>query len=1711
MATKSTQLSSDGAKTPSSGGDNKPEDPDKPVSSGQSSKRNRNRRNKKKPTGSTPAWSQSKFTGRCDDLEGFVYDLGPNQADMYIKTTKELYQYVGKKYTMEVRMSIEKLQPHPFTEPPMPKTKDVTSGLMRDKVEAEMSYIEKKKLDIKIRAFVNEETQYNKDMHQTFSIIEGQCSDAMIQKMKSDAAFEAAQKTCNPIGLLKIIKTICYSCQSEQFTLLSIVQSMLRFVTLRQGPREANVDYLERFNNSLTVFTSCGGTICFPGALKYVAKQKYGFAYETLTLDQKKTIRPLATEAVAAILYLENAGDRYASLRKELANDYLKATNNYPSDLVSAQSFLLNYKGEASKEPKVTASNDLLFSQQGTTTTKGTTPQQSTRDMSKVICRDCGSEGHYPHSYDCPIQKQLREDSDKLKAIESANASKGKESTKPPPIATAEQVLMMGTESDPTMELGSGPQVMFCQIGQSVGKLDSSPHEDAFTHRGARNVTHHTWSDAVLSQAPGSINKDWCLLDSQSTCNVFVNPRYLTNIRMAPGGQEMHIHCNAGTVICRTIGELSGFGTVWYHPTGIANVLSLAKVQKIFRVTYDSTEGNCFEVHSPRNPRFTMSAAGLYYLDMRKQNVQRDHLLAEQGEELTPMERGGSGIRTVEKNKSKYSTRDVARANEARRFQEITGTSLAKLLRIVDKKLLPNCPVTREDVKMAEDIYGPSIAHLKGKTVRRKTDHIHTEITPIPPDIKSKYRSITLCGDIIFINGIRFLITISRHIRFATGIQLPDAKIETLFSSIQAVNSIYRKRGFEVNALHMDGQFEPLRAKTAEMGITLDVVSNDVHVPEIERFNRVLKERVRSSKATTPFKKLPARFLIELVAACIFWWNAFPANGGISTTMSPRMIITGSDIDYNRHCKLQPGEYVQTHEDTDNTMKYRTVGALALRPTGNAQGGYYYMSLKTGRRINRAYCTPLPMPSEAIDRVHELAKDGPEGLTFCDRNNIPTPDSVDLPNEDIYDEISDSGSDIDDTPSQGEESSDSESYVSDDGVMPDENDSDTDGDASEISEIEGVSADEPNDTDENIHHQDERSDSVNDQPPARQSLRNRPKVNYRDMSKAKHLKTVGYSSVLSGATALIDTTLRTYCNVANAIKHYNDPRVFETIVNHTILSQYGLKKGLALFGEPGEQAVIKELQQLHDRHVLSPKLPRELTPTERERALSYLMFLKMKSSGEIKGRGCADGRKQRDYMTKEDTSSPTVSTEALILSCMIDAMEGRDVATADIPGAFLQTDYTKGDTHLRLEGEMVTLLEKIDPGYSKYVFTNKKGKKILYAETMKAIYGTLNASLLFWIKLSASLTKMGFEVNPYDWCCMNKMTNGKQCTILWHVDDIKISHVDPTVVTSILKQINDEYGKVSPLTETRGKVHEYLGMTIDFSNPGKVMFTMFPYIQNMLNDLPEDMQGEAVTPAAHHLFAINDDQPDHLSKTDAEMFHSNVAMLLYLSKRARPDIQLPVAFLCTRVQHPDTDDYKKLTRVMKYLRATIGLPLILGIDGRGGVKWYVDAAFAVHRDMRSHTGAMMTMGTGAAHCVSSKQKINTKSSTEAEFVGVDDIMGQVLWARYFLLAQGYDLEENIVYQDNQSAMKLEKNGMRSSSRRTRHINIRYYFVTDRVSAKELSIEYCPTLEMIGDYFTKPLQGSLFRGFRNAILGISEDDIPHYNAKARAMIEPTTCE
>ena len=267
----------------------------------------------------------------------------------------------------------------------------------------------------------------------------------------------------------------------------------------------------------------------------------------------------------------------------------------------------------------------------------------------------------------------------------------------------------------------------------------------------------------------------------------------------------------------------------------------------------------------------------------------------------------------------------------------------------------------------------------------------------------------------------------------------------------------------------------------------------------------------------------------------------------------------------------------------------------------------------------------------------------------------------------------------------------------------------------------------------------------------------------------------------------------------------------------------------------------------------------------------------------------------------------------------------------------------------------------------------------------------------------------------------------------------------------------------------------------------KIEIEMKNQILEAIEWLDEDLTEKPNTPANKNLFNVTEESIS-LNDEKSDVFHSIVAKLLYITKRARPDVETAISFLCRRVSKSTMEDWKKLRRVLAYLKNTINDIRIIGANNLQEVYTWVDAAYGVHDDMRSHTGGVMSLGVGTIHQKSSVQKLNVKSSTEAELVGTSEYMPYNIWFYNFMEAQGYKVSDNILFQDNQSAMKMEINGRRSCTGNSRHVNIRHFFVKDLVDKKQVRVVYCPTGRMLADFYTKPVQGELFRFFRSIVMG-----------------------
>jgi hypothetical protein len=294
-----------------------------------------------------------------------------------------------------------------------------------------------------------------------------------------------------------------------------------------------------------------------------------------------------------------------------------------------------------------------------------------------------------------------------------------------------------------------------------------------------------------------------------------------------------------------------------------------------------------------------------------------------------------------------------------------------------------------------------------------------------------------------------------------------------------------------------------------------------------------------------------------------------------------------------------------------------------------------------------------------------------------------------------------------------------------------------------------------------------------------------------------------------------------------------------------MMVQLSMKAATAKFGEVRtRKACVNEVKQIHMRDTFVPKHWKELTTKQKQQVLEAFIFVEQKKDGTDKARLVINGAMQRGHITKDEASSPTAYNESIMLTAVVDATEERDVATVDIPNAFVQTVVADEEEDyrviVRLRGRIVDILCEIaSETYLPFVTANKKGERILIVQCMNALYGTMVASLLYYKKFVRGLKREGFRLNPYDACVANKRVDGKVLTILFHVDDCKISHKSSKVVDDAIEWLRAEYEVIfedgtGGMKVRRGKVHDYVGMRIDYSTKGEVHLTMPKHLDDLL-------------------------------------------------------------------------------------------------------------------------------------------------------------------------------------------------------------------------------------------------------------------------------------
>ena len=1146
------------------------------------------------------------------------------------------------------------------------------------------------------------------------------------------------------------------------------------------------------------------------------------------------------------------------------------------------------------------------------------------------------------------------------------------------------------------------------------------------------------------------------MLDSGANCGIFRNAQLLTNLRETDCSAT--ISGIGGKLTTNTVGVFNGTSEVFFHPEAIANILSQSQEHdEGASIIYLNEQDQYTVQHEGCDTLLFERVGGLYCFDASNPKVIANN--------------------TVTNNKLKYTKRQVKKAEEAARVRRrLFFPSDEAIPRLSS---INNIPVTRQDIMRSIDIFGRDRSAIRGKLTDSKTETI-----PMEPAWKPVDQPQFLSVDLFFIDGDGYLIAVMSPLDYTAVVHIPNRKTAALRGALWRILGKIDQQHYEVTYILTDneGGIAALFPELERAGYGINPAGAGDHVPIVERKIRTIKERVRAYLQSIPYT-LMFSLLRYLVEFCVIMINLLPDQQREDPT-SPQESFTGLKVDYAKQLRISFGDYAECKNPNRkpiNGPKPRSDPCIALLPMLNQQGSYLFFDLGTRRTVIRSKWVELPIPDDILARCNHLAsRQGKKlrVLPFFSRGEPRDEDDnsiAEMSDHELFDHDdapSSSESDVDDSDSSDEYDDDEPDHDRYPANYQPEN---ADNDAThsvpydEADRERMLDMQNPTGPYETVEPDDLYAEQpIATEPEHRYSTRSRGEVN-------------------------IDGPYKEGRRLVNTVRR---KRRFKKAMWHAMLTvkqknKFGVYSNMTIseaidrFGDPAKQAVISELQQLIRLNVFKFHDPNLLTPKQLKARIPSKTFVKPKYFpnglfNKIKARLVGGGHRQKRYLyTENDTSSPTISLVGLFIIATIAARERRHVITMDIGGAYLRA-YMKKQVLVLINKEEANILIELYPELAQYRDENGR----LTAQAMKALYGCIESGKLWYDTLSSKLLANGYVQNPYDKCIFNKWheLEGVQSTIGIHVDDCFISCVVPEILESIVHWFAEEF---EDLNVTRGRVHQFTGMTLDYTQPDKLTVTMKNQIDNLLEKT--GTKGTAVNPAEADLFIIDATSPSLDRKTKDE-FHSIIASISYIAKRIKPECLVVTSMLASRVHCATEQDWSKLERLLAYINSTRDIPLCLEMDSSYPVKISasIDSSHATHGDYRGHTGVYITLGKGCIQAISVKQTINTKSSAETELVAVSDGATPVINVQNIILSQGLLCEPAMIDQDNQSTLAMLDRGQ-ATGPTSRHINIRYFWLTDRISAGEVQVRFMQTEDMTADVLTKPLQGNLFYKHRSTLL------------------------
>ena len=592
-----------------------------------------------------------------------------------------------------------------------------------------------------------------------------------------------------------------------------MTEALTRLLHVKQGDQEQLLDYVKRFKEARDVITSIVGKDILNKFIENT--QEYQDIKDSNKAAEQKMMKDEAFDKWMAYLLLKNSDQtKYGGLINGLTLQYVMGHKQYPADVTAVTDVLSNYKWDPSYKEKLEK-----LKKQKTKSKRDDDDTISTLSMNtktsfaqgELTCYCCGKKGHI-------AQKCLKKNT----------------IPKNEWVINKARVYLQQTREE--------------EEDSSINADDASIVESTRSARSTRSGHERRkeeWSGLHVSQVKKckcfyAQEEDVIILDTGLSIGIVKDKKLVDKIK--PSKSMLELATNAGRKKITQEAEVPGYGTVWFDKDALANIFSFAELKDKYQITYDSSQEDAFLIHMENKVvKFKRTPDGLYCYKVPE--TYKESLASK------PQESKCNLVDTVAKNRQGYMQHQFECAKLAQKLYHIvrmpTIQSFKAMLRT---NIIKNCPVTIEDVTMAKKIFGPSMSSLKGKSTRRKPKPVKKDLIKIPKELIMKHHNIKLCMDTMFVNGCGMLTMIDRTVKYQSLVPMKGKKHVDYYHAIDKILRLYNSTGFIVRVIQCDREYQEMMDEVKdELDVDMNYTSASEHVPEAERNNCMIKERIRAA------------------------------------------------------------------------------------------------------------------------------------------------------------------------------------------------------------------------------------------------------------------------------------------------------------------------------------------------------------------------------------------------------------------------------------------------------------------------------------------------------------------------------------------------------------------------------------------------------------------------------------------------------------------------------------------------------------------------------------------------------------------------------------------------------------------------------------------------------------------------------------------------